>query len=197
MTGLEAGTLTRDLFSPPFFLMFLLLPLTFLPHHPTYFTPVHFILKNPSPLCHLSLFFLFSWPPLFLSSFSTFSTHFSSPSPFSTVCIAYNPPSHLLIPQLLVRGRLRWLTEAEMDEVSAYRRPNSILKEQHQQPTYCRSVTSKKIWWQLYTIVLLLETTEHCSCSLQAGTHSGVCPKNIFNSEIHLNQLLGSMLLLP
>ncbi|GLD45682.1 uncharacterized protein AKAME5_000015700 [Lates japonicus] len=31
--------------------------------------------------------------------------------------------------KLLVRARLRWLTEAEMDEVSAQRRPNGILKE--------------------------------------------------------------------
>ncbi|XP_042264364.1 uncharacterized protein LOC121895364 isoform X5 [Thunnus maccoyii] len=46
--------------------------------------------------------------------------------------------------KLLVRGRLRWLTEAEMDEVSTQRRPKGILKEQHQRPTSRRPVRPKQ-----------------------------------------------------
>lgn len=146
----------------------------FLLHQPPPHAPIDFfILKNtgflllwanPRPFP----FFTFSWPPFSLRPFLPF------PSPFPLPRIPYIPPSSPPIswfPQLLVRGRLRWLTEAEMDEVSAQRRPNGILAEQHQRPTSRRRVTSDQVWWQLYTVVPLLLEVQSTAPVVRGGSY--------------------------
>lgn len=164
MTVPKAGKLTR--FSPLFFFHFFSLPLNFTPPTLTPYSCAVFLLcLTSSILLHNFLNFYLPIP------------HFTSPSPLFLLYVPYIPPSMSWFPQLLVRGRHRWLTEAEMDEVSAQCRPNGILKEQHQRPTSRRPVRSDQVWWQLYTAVPLFKSTEHHSCCLPSitltGNHNG------------------------
>lgn len=139
---------------------------------PFSFSPFLSLPCQPQSLTAILLFFylkkhLFSFPLCVSHSLGLPSPYVLSCLPLHLLSPLHVPPTHTLpiswFPQLLVRGRLRWLTESEMDEVSAQRWPNGILTEQHQWPTPRRPVILHQVWWHLYTVVPLLESTEDCS----------------------------------
>lgn len=133
---------------------------------PFSFSPFLSLPRQPQSLTAILLFFSLKKTLVF---FSSLPSHVLLTSllltSFPAFPFTFFPPTLPIFwfPQLLVRGRLRWLTEPEMDEVSAQRWPNGILTEQHQWPTSRRPVILHQVWWHLYTVVPLLESTEDCS----------------------------------
>lgn len=150
MTALQTGIVTRDLFSlSVFFPLFLL---GFNPHQHLSSSPMSpFFLSWPSSFS----FVLFCLPYLLL----TFSP-FSFPTPPL-------PPSWF--PQLLVRGMLRWLTVAEMDEVSAQHRPSSVLTVH---PIWLSGTTKsgdRYTLWCLCCKLLRTAQVDHQGCNKVLG----------------------------
>lgn len=118
MTALKAAVLTSILF-----LLFY--------HFPTVSAPSPYISASVTPICNPTTFFslegtlvLSLWVVLPLPSpvsipLPSPPAPFVFPSPISPASVPYVPLPYPDFPQVLVRGRLRWPREVEMDEMSA------------------------------------------------------------------------------
>lgn len=145
---------------------------------------IHLCLKSFLNLKKIIPVFISSLLSYILLPFLLLSFPASPFTSFPSACPSHALPPISWFPQLLVKGKLWWLMEPEMDEVSAQRWPSGILTEQHQWPTSCWPVILHLAWWHLYIVVPLRESTENCcvavDCTgliLKASFH-GSCSKS-------------------